>query len=128
MSSGRLVASAPVLVVVDVVAAANHYRDALGFAYDRFWGTPPGFVILRRDGHALMLKQAPSPADVTPLAKVVGIWSAYFWVENVLALHAEYVARGAIIDYGPCDQPYGCREFGIRDLDGHDIGFGQSIA
>lgn len=127
MSAGRLIASAPVLLVADVIAAANHYRDALGFAYDRFWGEPPGFVILRRDGMSLMLKQAPSPADVVPLERVVGIWSAYFWVENVAALHAEFVARGAVIDYGPCDQPYGCREFGIRDRDGHDIGFGESI-
>lgn len=127
MSAPRLTASAPVLLVADVVAAANHYRDAMGFSYDRFWGEPPGFVILRRDGLSLMLKQAPSPSDVVPLAKVVGIWSAYFWVENVAALHAEFVGRGATIDYGPCDQDYGCREFGIRDLDGHDVGFGEVI-
>lgn len=24
-------------------------------------------------------------------------------------------------------QPYGCREFGITDLDGYDIAFGQDI-
>jgi hypothetical protein len=30
-------------------------------------------------------------------------------------------------DYGLCDQPYGCREFGTQDLDGHNIGFGQPI-
>jgi len=40
-------------------------------------------------------------------------------------LYAEFVRSGAKIDYGPCDQPYGCREFGTQDLDGHDIGFGQ---
>ena len=43
------------------------------------------------------------------------------------ALHTEFVRRGATIDYGPCDQPYGCREFGTQDLDGHDIGFGQVV-
>ena len=42
----RLTASAPVLLVRDVVAAANHYRDAMGFDYERFWGDPPSFVIL----------------------------------------------------------------------------------
>ena len=35
---------------------------------------------------------------------------------------------GATIDYGPCDQPYGRREFGIQDVDGYDIGFGQLTA
>jgi hypothetical protein len=49
-SASKLTASAPVLLVKDVVAAANHYRDALGFRYPRFYGEPPGFVILNRDG------------------------------------------------------------------------------
>jgi len=123
-----LTASAPVLLVRDVVKAANHYRDALGFTYDRFWGEPPSFVILRRDGMFLMLKQVGEAKHVLPFWTVeAGLWNAYFWVSDADALHAEFVARGATIDYGPCDQPYGCREFGIRDLDGYDIGFGQPI-
>ena len=129
MTSHRLVATAAVLLVRDVVAAANHYRDALGFSYDRFWGEPPGFVMLRRDGLTLMLKQAEDPAHVVPHWKVSpGMWNAYFWVANVDALHAECVRRGANIDYGLCDKEYGCREFGIQDLDGHDIGFGEPMS
>lgn len=31
MKKARLLSSAPVLLVRDVVAAANHYRDAPGF-------------------------------------------------------------------------------------------------
>jgi uncharacterized glyoxalase superfamily protein PhnB len=50
-----------------------------------------------------------------------------FLVSDVDALYAEFVRRGATIDYGLCDQPYGCREFGTQDLDGYDIGFGQVI-
>ena len=26
-----------------------------------------------------------------------------------------------------CDQPYGCREFGIQDIDSYDIGCGQPL-
>jgi predicted enzyme related to lactoylglutathione lyase len=127
-TTARLTASAPVLLVRDVVAAANHYRDALGFDYDRFWGEPPGFVILGRDEMFLMLKQAVDPAHVVPHWTVSkGLWSAYFWVSDADALHAEFVQRGAKIDYGPCNQTHGCREFGIQDLDGHDIGFGQIL-
>jgi hypothetical protein len=55
------------------------------------------------------------------------LWNIYFWVSDVDALHAELVGRGARIDYGLGDQPHGCREFGVQDLDGHDIGFGQPI-
>jgi hypothetical protein len=122
----KLTASSAVLLVKDVVKAANHYRDAMGFAYERVWGEPPGFVILYRDGMYLMLKQVEDARHVVPHWTVSEqLWDAYFWVSGVDALHAEFVRRGAKIDYGPCDQPYGCREFGVQDLDGHDIGFGE---
>lgn len=125
-SSPRLKVSSAVLLTRDIVAAANHYRDALGFHYDFFYGDPPGFVILHRDGCYLMLKQAEKPEHVVPHWTVAEkTCNVYFWVESVDALHDEFVRRGAKIDYGPCDQPYGCREFGIQDRDGYDIVFGQ---
>lgn len=129
MKTARLTSSAPVLLVRDVVAAANYYRDALGFAYDRFWGEPPDFVILRRDGLCVMLDRPPAGVAIVPHWKVHhGIWNIYFWVDDVDTLFAELTARGAKIDYGLGDKPYGIREFGVQDLDGYDIGFGQPIA
>lgn len=122
----KLTASSPVLLVKDVVAAANHYRDAMGFRYDGFWGEPPNFVILKRDGMYVMLRQADDPKHVVPHWTVSDkLCNIYFWVSDVDELYSEFIARGAKIDYGLCDQPYGCREFGTQDLDGHDIAFGQ---
>ena len=124
-----LTSSAPVLLVREVVKAANHYRDALGFSYERFWGEPPSFVILKRDGMFLMLQQAPKDHVVVPNWKVSrNIWNAYFWVSDADALIAEFRHRGALIDYDVHNKPYGIREFGVQDLDGYDIGFGQPIA
>ena len=124
----RLIASAPVLLVKDVVTAANHYRDAMGFTYDKFHGDPPCFVILRRDGMYVMLKQATDPKHIVPHWTVSdATWNMYFWVSDVELLYAEFIRRGAKIDYEICNQPYGCREFGTQDLDGHDIGFGQDL-
>ena len=37
---------APYLIVDDVVATANYYRDTLGFDYDRFWNEPPSFCMV----------------------------------------------------------------------------------
>ncbi len=126
--SPKLTSSAAVLLVKDVVAAANHYRDKMGFHYERFWGEPPNFVVLQRNGLSLMLKQANDPKHVVPHWTVSDkLWNVYFWVEDVEGLYQEFVARGATIDYGLCDQPYGCREFGTQDIDGHDLGFGQFI-
>jgi hypothetical protein len=53
--------------------------------------------------------------------------SVYFWVDDVEAMYSELRERGAKIDYELSDKPYGCREFAIQDLDGHDIAFGQCI-
>ena len=41
--NAKIIGSAPILLVKDVVASANHYREALGFTYERFWGHPPAF-------------------------------------------------------------------------------------
>jgi uncharacterized glyoxalase superfamily protein PhnB len=124
----KLTGSAPVLLVKDVVAAANHYRETMGFSYDRFWGEPPTFVMLKRDGLVVMLNQATDPKHVVPNWTLFhNLWDIYFWVKGVDALHEEFVRRGAKIDYGLCNQPWGCREFGTQDIDGHDIAFGETI-
>ena len=128
MNKARIIGSAPILLVKDVVASANYYRDRIGFTYDRFWGDPPCFCILNRDGFHLMLSQVEDSNYVVPHYKAVEkMWNVYFWVNDVNRLHAELKERGANIDYGICDQPYGCREFGIQDLDGYDVAFGQDI-
>jgi hypothetical protein len=124
----KLIGSAPVLLVADVVKAAHYYRDQLGFTYERFWGEPPYFCMVKRDGFIVMLAQAPADARLVPHWRVVDkMWNAYFWCDDVEALHAEFVRRGARIDYGLGIKPYGIKEFGIQDLDGHDIAFGQHL-
>lgn len=128
MKQARLVSTAPVLLVRQVVAAAEYYRDALGFTYERFWGHPPKFVILERDGLRVMLNQAPDGTPIVPHWQVdAGIWNVYYWVDNVDALFTEFKTRGAKIDYGLDDKAYHVREFGVQDLDGYDIGFGQPM-
>lgn len=123
-----LIASAPVLLVRDVVASADYFRDAVGFSYDKFYGEPPDFCIPQRDGHYLMLAQVEARVQPPPFWRIRDkMWNAYFWVDDADALCAELSGRGAKIDYGPCTQPYGVREFGIQDLDDHDIGFGQVL-
>lgn len=126
MTAAGLTSSATVLLVKDVRAAAKHYREKLGFGYEGFFGEPPSFCILHRDGCYLMLAGVDDPGHVVPHWTVRNkTCNVYFWVSDADALHREFVGRGATIDYGPCDQPYGCREFGIQDIDGYDIAFGQ---
>lgn len=123
-----LLRGAPVLVVRDLVASAEYWRDAVGFDLPGYWGDPSGFAILSRDGCELMLAQGPADFRPRPNWTVVeNVWNVYFRVEDADALHAEPVERGARIDHAPCDQPWKIREFGIQDLDGNDIAFGAPL-
>lgn len=125
----QLRSSAAVLLVRDIVAAAEHYRDKLGFSFEAIYGDPPSYCILHRDACHLMLKQAADPQHVIPHWTVSDKTSnIYFWVHDADALHRELLSRGAKIDFGPCDQPYGYREFGVQDLDGYDLSFGQPLS
>jgi predicted enzyme related to lactoylglutathione lyase len=121
---------APYFVVDDIVASANYYRDKLGFTYDRLWGDPPAFCMVRRNGVVVMLSQLAQAGVMRPnrLADPEReAWDAYIWVDNVDALAAEFKTKGVKIVRDVCDQPYGCRDFDVEDCNGYRLCFGQDL-
>lgn len=118
---------APFFLVDDVVSSANFYRDKLGFAYDRFWGEPPGFCMVWRRGIVIMLKQMPGGRPNRMVDPEGESWDAYVWVDDADALYAEFTSSGVTIARPICDQPYGCRDFDIEDCNGYRIGFGTVL-
>ena len=121
---------APFFIVDDVVAAANFYRDKLGFQYDRFWGEPPCFCMVHRNGVVIMLSQLENTGKMRPnrMADPEGeAWDAYIWVENADALYEEFQAKGVKIARKICDQPYGNRDFDIEDCNGYRLCFGSDL-
>lgn len=127
MTKAKLVEQAPVLLVRSVVESVAYWREQLGFDAN-LWGEPPGFAICRRDSCFMMLSQAPANHKIVPNWKIKDkTWNAYFWVDDAKALYKEFQASGARIDYELYEAPYNVLEFGIQDLDGHDIAFGQVL-
>lgn len=115
------------MLASNLIESVEFWKARCGFTAN-LWGDPPDFAILRRDGMHLMLSQKPAGHEIIPNWHIKDkLWNAYFWVDDAKALHAEFVAAGAPIDYGPCVQDYGVLEFGIQDPDGRDIAFGQSL-
>jgi uncharacterized glyoxalase superfamily protein PhnB len=126
--AAQLTAQACPLLSRDVPAAIDYWTERVGFEIVGTWGEPPDFGILRRDGRHIMIASAPPEHDIVPYWKIrTHLWNAYFWVDDAAALFEELKERGARIDYDLCTQPYGVLEFGIQDLDGHDVGFGQVL-
>jgi uncharacterized glyoxalase superfamily protein PhnB len=120
---------APYFVVDDVASTANFYRDKLGFTYERFWGEPPSFCMVKRAGAIIMLSQVEVAGAVRPNHVAVGgdAWDAYVWVEDADALYTEFKGRGVTIARAICDQPYGNRDFDVEDCNGYRLCFGSDI-
>jgi uncharacterized glyoxalase superfamily protein PhnB len=128
MSAPQIRDATPVLLVKDVVKAAAYYTDKLGFKSERFWGEPPMFTIMHRDGVSIMLNQVGANDTFRPNGDYDGRFSIYIDTSDADALHAEFQSRGADIVCPPDDQPYLMREFQVRDLEGHLIGCGHDIS
>ena len=121
---------APCFIVDDVVATANFYRDKLGFKYQRFWGEPPCFTMVHRGGITIMLQQPETRRFMHPNGKTDpkdGIWDAYIWVQDADALYDEFQKAGVKIARGICTQPYGCRDFDIKDCNRYRLCFGHDL-
>lgn len=125
MSNSVFLESAPFLLVDDVVRAAEYYRDKFGFELGRYFGEPPGFVIVRRNTARIMLRQAPAqPALLSNVSKMPHALDVYIWVSDVQALATELTQRGARIVSEPKLED-GRREMLAHDLDGYLICFGE---
>jgi len=111
----QFVQGAPVLHVADVLATAAFYRDVLGFAWD--FGDETYAVVWRDNSAIHFVRDDAGPRGV----------HLFQWLKDVDAYYQEVIDRGADVPKEPADQPYGIREFGLRDVNGVHIVFGQDI-
>jgi uncharacterized glyoxalase superfamily protein PhnB len=122
----RVTGIAPQFLVAHVVKAAEHYRDRLGFKIiGYFFEEPPVFAMVGRDDKIIMLSLMRDARGGSNRAHKPEAIDAYFWVDDVEALHAEFRQKGADIIMPPTLRIYGMKEIEIRDLDGYVLCFGQ---
>ena len=114
-SPKQFVQGAPVLHVPDVAATAAFYRDVLGFTWD--FGDETYAVVWRDNSAIHFMRDEGSPRGI----------HLFQWVKDIDGYYTEIVGRGAEVAARPADQPYGVREFSLRDINGVGIVFGQDI-
>jgi uncharacterized glyoxalase superfamily protein PhnB len=124
-SQADILRGAPYFPVPDVSTIGTYYRDVLGFQCEYLAGDPPEFAVHSRSGSAVMFRRAPDPSLICPNEKQGGTWDVFFWVNDVQALYSELALKGAVVVYPPVVQPYGMKEFAVRDPNGYVLGFGQ---
>ena len=112
-----------VLAVCDLDRSTAYYRDVLGFRI--LWEEATDWRLAQRDSVRLMLGHCPNERPATEIFP--HDWFGYLETEDVEALRAEFIGRGAQCSE-PINQPYGMREIIVTTIDGHRIVFAQEMA
>jgi len=115
-------ASTTVFTVGDIEASLAYYRDKLGFDVAFEWGKPMTFYAGVCSGKVTVHLVS---ADRTP--RQAGHGAVTIDVDDVDALHADLVRRGAKVLKAPADYDYGLRDFDVADLDGNMLFFGMEL-
>jgi uncharacterized glyoxalase superfamily protein PhnB len=106
----------PELPFDDVEAGVGYYRDVLGFRVNY---QQNDLGVMDRDDVRLLL--------IARTDRHTGIGSAYAYVGDADALHAELRAKGANVQGEPVSHPWGLRDFRVLDPEHNQITFGQPL-
>jgi len=112
----------PMLAVPDVTAAAEWYRDRLGFRVHGLYGDPAFYALVERDDVWLNFIASES-ASGEPGER----GGAYLHVDDVDALYDEIKDRTVTFFSPPEDRDYGMRDFIALDLNGYRLCFGTPL-
>jgi DNA-binding transcriptional MerR regulator len=120
-----------VLVYADVEAAFGYLVDAFGLGPGELTRDGSGTAVLGElhagDGVVWLHPESSAFGLASPRTLGAATASVAVLVDDVDAHWARARARGATIAYDPVDQPYGYREYGARDQEGHLWSFMKAI-
>jgi MerR family transcriptional regulator, thiopeptide resistance regulator len=122
----------PVLVYRDIQAAHDFLVNAFGFEGGAVHGNADGQPVhgeVRAGEAAIWLHRVMAEHGLdSPVAADPANSGLFIYVDDVDAHYERARAAGARIDSPPVDQPYGQREYGARDPEGHRWWFGTRVA
>jgi catechol 2,3-dioxygenase-like lactoylglutathione lyase family enzyme len=113
----------PMLLVSNVRATAEFFRDKLGFNIDFLHGHPPFYGAVSRDAATLHLRFVHEPPFKEGLREREQFLAAVIVLENVKGLYSEFVDAGVEFDSKLTKEPWGGLTFSVLDLDGNAISF-----
>jgi catechol 2,3-dioxygenase-like lactoylglutathione lyase family enzyme len=122
MQKAELKSVAPQLVVADVVATAEYYRNVLGFKILGYFAEPPIYSIVQRDGVEIHFGKAEAAGASNSTVRA-GSFDLYVWVTDIDAIFEELTASGAEIIEGPVKRVYESTEVVVRDCNGYVLVF-----
>lgn len=121
-SQPALVAAEPQLFVADIKASCGFFTNKLGFAVVFIYGEPPFYAQVMRDGARLNLRCVERPVIEPELRDREELLSAAMTLatpEALKALFLEFQAAGVDFFQTLKAQPWGARNFTVKDPDGN---------
>ena len=113
----------PILTYRDIQTAHDFLVRAFGFAAGGVDRSPDGQAVhgeVRAGDQAIWLHRVSAEHDLdSPVVADIANSGLVVYVDNVDAHYQRARSAGARIDSEPVDQPYGQREYGARDPEGH---------
>lgn len=119
-------ATEAMVYVSDFPRARDFYVAKLGFAVEFTYGEPPFYGLVKRDRARLCLRLVCEPVFVGDIREREQLLSAAFTVDSaakIKALFLEFQNAGADFFQTLKTEPWGARDFIIRDPDGNLILF-----
>lgn len=121
----------PQLFVTNIAESTRFFVDRLGFRTVFLHGEPPYYGQVERGGARLNLRCVEAPVIDPALRDAEELLAASLTVETraeIDALAAEFQARDVPVFQPPRDEPWGARDFIIRDIDGNLLLFAGPVA
>jgi uncharacterized glyoxalase superfamily protein PhnB len=112
----------PQLFVADIRASIDFFKGQLGFTAAFTYGEPPFYAQVRRDGAALNLRcidQTVIDAEVRDREQLLAPSLTVATAEDIKALFLEFQAAGATFFQSLKREPWGVKNFIVRDPDGN---------
>ena len=121
----------PLLVCEDIPAEHDFLVDALGFTSGGIHRTPEGQAVhaeARAGDLVIWLHRVAADQKLTsPRSMPADSSGLVVYVEDVDAHYARARSRGAQTQSEPKDMPYGQREYGVTDPEGHRWWFASPL-
>jgi catechol 2,3-dioxygenase-like lactoylglutathione lyase family enzyme len=125
----RLLGAFPQLFVADVEVSCRFFVRTLGFTLRFKYGQPAFYALIQRDGARLNLRFVHSPVILRDSGAgkqaEIDLLAASIPVENIKSLYLEYKTTGVPMHQVLKKQPWGLRDFIIRDPDGNLVHFSE---
>lgn len=121
-SKATIVGAEPQLFVSDIERSCEFFCEKLGFALVFSYGKPPFYAQVGRDAARLNLRRIERPfieATIRDQEELLSVSMTVATAEEIKLLFLEFQSAGVVFHQKLKKQPWGARNFVVKDPDGN---------